>query len=387
MPPIPDIPGALLSNEHTDFLRKRVAHLCGLERYRFPGSQPISFSKKEMSRLEQEDYWIDRNDQYRSVSGFYFPHHTDIRRAIGDTILDGELVNDLDPQTHTRMKEWFFKPYEKVLREIPALRERPFDIQIKPMELSYHVDKVIREDVPKLQHETDGLIYTCAESAYVVGTDERILKWKPPSENSIDFRLELRFPPLPSEPSQPNLHAKPQFILKAWTGGRDRGKGKQRETYEYFDIMNVDDDEWEKMKTSGEQIDDRVIEVRWDIERLGWRMMRFRDDKPEGNHCSVVDKIVQSIIDGVEQAELIENADNIKRCWKEREMRRRNQPQLVPHPHPHHPHPQFNQPPPMRLMPSSQIPSSEGPPRLYTRLGPPILNKVQGPDVVEGMRR
>lgn len=25
------------------------------------------------------------------------------------------------------MKDWFFKPYEKVLREVPSLRDRPFE--------------------------------------------------------------------------------------------------------------------------------------------------------------------------------------------------------------------------------------------------------------------
>lgn len=48
------------------------------------------------------------------------------------------------------------------------------------MQPSYHVDKVIREDIPKLQHGNDGLIYTCAESAYVVGTDERMYALAPP---------------------------------------------------------------------------------------------------------------------------------------------------------------------------------------------------------------
>jgi mRNA guanylyltransferase len=76
------------------------------------------------------------------------------------------------------------------------------------------------------------------------------LKWKPPSENSIDFRLELRFPPLASSPAQPDLRAKPQFVLNVWLG-KERGgarddKGKQREVYEFFDVMGVDDAEWTK---------------------------------------------------------------------------------------------------------------------------------------------
>ena len=32
--------------------------------------------------------------------------------------------------------------------------------------------------------------------------------------------------------------------------------------------------------------------------------MRFRDDKPHGNHKSVVDNIIQSIIDGVEKEDV-----------------------------------------------------------------------------------
>lgn len=62
-------------------------------------------------------------------------------------------------------------------------------------------------------------------------------KWKPPSENSIDFKLVLRFPPSESDPSQPDYHAKPIFALHVWTGANN---------YEPFDVMQVKDEEWEK---------------------------------------------------------------------------------------------------------------------------------------------
>jgi len=55
------------------------------------------------------------------------------------------------------------------------------------------------------------------------------------------------------------------------------------------------------LKRSGEQIDDRIVEVHWDPEMSRWRMMRFRDDKPNGNHRSVVENIIQSIAEGVEK--------------------------------------------------------------------------------------
>jgi hypothetical protein len=56
------------------------------------------------------------------------------------------------------------------------------------------------------------------------------------------------------------------------------------------------------MKLSGEQVDDRIVEVHWDPTLDRWRMLRFRDDKPHGNYRTVVDNIIQSIADGVEKS-------------------------------------------------------------------------------------
>lgn len=53
-------------------------------------------------------------------------------------------------------------------------------------------------------------------------------------------------------------------------------------------------------KESGEQIDNRIIEVVWDADRQTWRKLRFRDDKLEGNYTTVVQSIIESIQDGVE---------------------------------------------------------------------------------------
>ena len=58
------------------------------------------------------------------------------------------------------------------------------------------------------------------------------------------------------------------------------------------------------MKESGEQVDDRIVEVYWETRANRWRMMRFRDDKPNGNFKTIVDNIIQSIIDGVEKEDV-----------------------------------------------------------------------------------
>lgn len=54
------------------------------------------------------------------------------------------------------------------------------------------------------------------------------------------------------------------------------------------------------MKQTGEQYDDRIIEVSWDSERGTWKYLRIRDDKEHANHRSILDKILISIQDGVE---------------------------------------------------------------------------------------
>ena len=67
------------------------------------------------------------------------------------------------------------------------------------------------------------------------------LKWKPPSENSIDFKLILRFPPSRYDSTKPDFHAKPLFLLHVWCGGEGANA-----KYEDYDDMYVTDDEWEE---------------------------------------------------------------------------------------------------------------------------------------------
>ncbi|KAG6820857.1 hypothetical protein H0H93_010684 [Arthromyces matolae] len=248
-------------------------------------------------------------------------------------------------------------------------------IKVKEINFSYHVDKVFAVDIPALHHDNDGLIYTCVSTPYTPGTDRNIMKWKPPSENSIDFKLVLRFPPLRNQPDKPDFHAKPVFFLYVWCGD-ERGKPK----YEQYDEMYVDDEEWQKLKLSGEQIDDRIVEVHWDTTLPRWRMMRFRDDKPNGNHVNVVENIIQSIVDGVEKDALLSRSAAIRNAWKQRLGA------TVPS-QAHNPTPQAHsrpQPPPISKhapAPSLQAAARYGP------LASSRWSKVSGPETYLGMQR
>lgn len=192
-------------------------------------------------------------------------------------------------------------------------------VLVKTQDVPYHISTVMRERIPGLMHGNDGLIFTSAESVYTPGTDPKMsveapsrpslavdmtadelafarvacrsIKWKPPSENSIDFRLQLKFPALATDPAQPDFCAKPLFLL-LMNHGRDGSH--------YYDVMDVPDAQWDEWKRSGEQYDDRVVEVTWDKADERWVFMRFRDDKFEGNYKTVVESIIRSIKDGVE---------------------------------------------------------------------------------------
>ncbi|KAG8978443.1 Dcp1p-Dcp2p decapping enzyme complex alpha subunit [Tulasnella sp. 425] len=409
MPPLPTLPGEFIeSRDEVNVLRSDVARLLGLESTSYwvceksDGIRVLVYIKLIPHSNEQEVYLIDRKNDYRRVHGLYIPHHEDPRNGLRDTLLDGELVLDVDPVTrretlrllafdclavdgtrimeksltsrYGKLQQWVFKPFAAMLSQFPNLAaDLPFDLQVKRMERSYSIASVLNEVIPKLQHGHDGLVYTCATTRYVVGTDDTLLKWKPPSENSVDFKLELRFPPSKTHPDGLDYYSKPTFVLLAWAGGNK---------YDYFDTMQVSEDEWERMKETGEQFDDRVVEVVWNFAERNWKILRFRDDKKHGNHRDVVTSVIESIQDGVEVDALLQGAAAVRTAWKQRESRGGNPPPHQPpvasrtgHPPPPPPQPPQSSAP----QPSIQLRWRPFPPNEYGR--------VSGPIMVAGMMR
>ncbi|KAG9010498.1 Dcp1p-Dcp2p decapping enzyme complex alpha subunit [Tulasnella sp. JGI-2019a] len=418
MSSVPALPGEIIRGEHAEYLKHAVRELLGINTTKFPGSQPVSFMKKDLARLEVEDYWvceksdgirvlvfimlvphtneqeiylIDRKNEYRRVNGLYFPHFEDPRMGLENTLLDGELVMDISPSgretlrllafdciavngisimeksltsRYGKLDQWVVRPFEKMLRDVPAMGSAlPFEIKVKRMERSYSIELVLKEVIPKLEHKHDGLIYSCASSGYVIGTDNRILKWKPPSENSIDFKLELRFPPSKLHGEGLDYYSKPTFLLMQWCGGKK---------YDFFDTIRISDEGWEKMKETCEQYDDRIVEVVWDFQEKNWKILRFRDDKTDGNHRDIVANILVSITDGVEVDELIKNAPEVRAAWKLRESSGPSAP---------------GQPPaPANTLPPRPPPQQQRQLR-YVPMPPNEYGRVSGPIMVAGMLR
>lgn len=392
--PVPDLDaiGIKAQPQLADQFRREVAQLLGRNNLSFPGSQPVSFSSRHLLELQKEDYYvcektdglrclmyfargdpesgtpeihylIDRKNDYRYVPGLHFPLPDDdtFQQFHVDTLVDGELVKDTYDDGSTQLKYLVFdcmvldgqslmhrtldkrlayfkekvlKPYNALYKRYPEEKQhRVFAVEDKSTQFSYGIEMMFREIIPKVKkiHGNDGLIFTCRSTPYKIGTDEHILKWKPPAENTIDFRMRLEF--LLLEPDSedesegvlepfPDYDSMPVFHLFVLYNSGD---------YRLFGEMHVTQPEWEGLKALQKPLDDTVVEC-YQNEQGQWRYLRLRDDKNDANHISTVEKVLESIQDRVTDEDLIRMAPTIKTAWKKRqaqtteeeERRRRN---------------------------------------------------------------
>ncbi|RMZ81097.1 hypothetical protein DV738_g2534, partial [Chaetothyriales sp. CBS 135597] len=273
--------------------RQEVANLLGRpHNTRFPGAQPVSFSARHLDQLKQRDYWvcektdgerfllwmtddgpgsarqvvylINRRNEYFYVPDFYFPHHSRRGEFHRDTILDGELVEDKHPDGRREInflvfdmltidgqsmmkrtldkRMGYFK--EQVLKPYQRDGRGPFAVKDKAIEFAYGLEKMFNEIIPKVKklHGNDGLIFTCRETEYHPGTDEHILKWKPPEENTVDFLMHIDYDAYPQA-----------FELWVYYGD-NRGEAEYRK----HDTLYVSPDEWERWKASGVPLQDSI---------------------------------------------------------------------------------------------------------------------------------
>ncbi|KAL9632930.1 MAG: hypothetical protein Q9164_004999 [Protoblastenia rupestris] len=366
---VPDIPGIRAAPDLTQSFRYEVANVLGRKQTSFAGAQPVSFAAKHFSQLQKQDYYvceksdgvrclmyltddgqgkqavylIDRKNDYYFVPELHFPKEGDETEFHTGSIVDGELVNDTQPNGTIEMKYLVFdclvldnnslmhrtldkrlayfrdkvyKPYQALYERYPdAIQHLPFLVKFKQMEFSYALERMFNEILPSLPHGNDGLIFTCRNSPYVHGTDEQILKWKPETENSIDFRMHLQFPIVDAESDDeddspyPDYSAFPQANLSVFGGDKDPDK--------YYGTMVLEPQEWEMMISLNRPLNHRIVECYLDKQHQ-WRFLRFRDDKKEANHISTVESVMQSIQDKVSKQDLINQSPKIREEWKKR---------------------------------------------------------------------
>lgn len=373
---VPRIPGDVMPDDINRQLQMEVAKLVGKRGHGFVGSQPVSFQKSHIEgNLMRRDYFvceksdglrclmfcildpngdeavflISRENNFYRVPDIHFPLPGDVNTCHNGTLIDGEIVVSKKPDGGKELRylmfdclamngsnlvhkfldkrlgyldREFFHPYFELRRQHPQnCLNFPFKVSMKNMQPAYRIPRVF-DSLDSLPHVSDGLIFTCCETPYIFGTDETLLKWKPSEENTVDFRLHLNIPIFVDEdlderdPDRQylNYDVKPGLELHVHNGGGN---------YSYFADLTMSDEKWKELKDLNEPLDERIVECNQDEDK-NWNLLRFRDDKSDGNFITVLQKVLKSIEDSVTKEELIEESPAIERNFKQRMLERQN---------------------------------------------------------------
>jgi len=142
---------------------------------------------------------------------------------------------------------------------------------------------------------------------YEFGTDKHILKWKPPHENTIDFKLRLgAFPTIDPEDGEEGLIIDYDAMPEHFELLVNHGRGD----YRPFAQLAVTEADWEVLKSLNQRLDGRIIECfrdtdgSWKYKKDDDGTPRWRDDKPDANHISTVDSVLDSIQNPVTEQDL-----------------------------------------------------------------------------------
>ncbi|KAK9290060.1 hypothetical protein L1049_008224 [Liquidambar formosana] len=309
----------------------------------FPGSHPVSLNRDNLQLLRQRYYYatwkadgtrymmlitvdgcylIDRNFCFRRVQMRFPCKHTNeglAEKTHHFTLLDGEMIIDTMPDSQKQERRYLiydmmainqvsvierpfnerWKMLEKEVIE-PRNYERqniyqsrnpyyrydlePFRVRRKDFWLLSTVTKLLKEFIPRLSHDADGLIFQGWDDPYVPRTHEGLLKWKYPEMNSVDFLFEMD---------------NDRQLLYLY----ERGKKKLMEGNRV-----VFKDDSDPASYSG-----KIVECSWDSEEDVWVCMRIRTDKSTPNDFNTYKKVMRSIRDNITEDILLNEISEIIR--------------------------------------------------------------------------
>uniref|UniRef100_A0A8D0G5D8 mRNA-capping enzyme n=1 Tax=Sphenodon punctatus TaxID=8508 RepID=A0A8D0G5D8_SPHPU len=341
-------------------IQQKCQQFCAWEGSGFPGAQPVSMEKQNIKLLEQkpykvswkadgtrymmmidgknEVYMIDRDNSVFHVFNLEFPFRKDLRAHLTNTLLDGEMIIDkVNGQVVPRYliydiikfsgqpvgecdfnirlacieKEIIFPRHEKMKNGQIDKAQEPFSVRNKPF-FDIHAARKLLEGsfAREVSHEVDGLIFQPI-GKYRPGRCDDILKWKPPSLNSVDFRLKI------TRIGGEGLLTQNVGLL--YVGSFDRPFAQIKVTKEL------------------KQYDNKIIECKF--ENNSWVFMRQRVDKSFPNAYNTALAVCNSIQNPVTKVMLFEF---IERCMAASQGQTRKHPldpdtELMPPPPPKRP--------------------------------------------------
>lgn len=372
-----DVVGEEVHEEQANEIRSVVSYFCGQGGNRFPGSQPVSLARENMDQIAKQEYhvtWkadgtrymlllmkdgcylVDRKFAVRRVQmRFPAPLKTHGVAVHHCTLLDGEMVvDDLAPGKQRRR----FLAYDVMALLGEKLVDRPFVDRISlihshvvhPRNLflidagksgSYNFSKepfsirqkdffplskteeFIRNFIPNLTHECDGLIFQPSRMKYLTGTMDTLLKWKFTHLNSVDFLFKLTW--VPGSAPAPKL----------FVGGEGRDLIPVHEPSGEFTLGGVDEPDRAPDGTQLSDLDGHIVECTWDrgagVAGGGgggaWRYLRVRTDKDTPNFVAVYRHTLQSILDDITSEEIIDFVGGVVQQQRQQPHQQPNQQQ------------------------------------------------------------
>ncbi|XP_072534742.1 mRNA-capping enzyme [Salminus brasiliensis] len=316
-------------------VQRKCQEFCEWEKSGFPGAQPVSMDRRNIRLMEQngykvswkadgtrymmlidgknEVYMIDRDNSIFHIANLEFPFRKDMNSHLSNTLLDGEMIIDkVNGQPIPRYliydiikingqpvgqcdfsrrllcieKEIIFPRSEKIkMGQIDKTKE-PFSVRNKPFFDINAARKLLEGSfTSQVSHEVDGLIFQPI-GKYKPGRCDDILKWKPPSLNSVDFRLKI---------------------------SKVGGEGLIPQTVGLLYVGNYDVP-FAQMKVSKElkQYDNKIIECTF--KNNTWVFMRQRIDKSFPNSYDTAMAVCNSIQFPVTKENLLEFLDRCAQC-------------------------------------------------------------------------
>jgi len=302
-------------------VQKMAQQMCAWRKNGFPGAQPVSMDLKNLEMLGQkpfkvswkadgvrymmlingsnEVYMLDRDNAIFHVPKLIFPKRKDLNMHISNTLLDGEMIIDqVDGKPVPRYLIYDIIKFENIdvggcdfgtrmlciNKEIIGARhaaiiqgrldktKEPFSVRIKEFWDIFSSQSILEGKFSEqLSHETDGLIFQPAsdKDKYHCGRCSDMLKWKPPSLNSVDFKLKII--------REEKIGMLPETKGLLYVGGLDAP----------FSSMKVTKD----LKA----LDNKIVECHWDPEKNSWVFMRQRTDKSFPNAYTTAMGVCESI--------------------------------------------------------------------------------------------
>ncbi|EPR79324.1 mRNA capping enzyme subunit alpha [Spraguea lophii 42_110] len=364
--------GKLVPQKDTLFLLRKIYDIIQKKRTgdNFPGMHPVTFHRYHFPLLLKEDFLVcEKSDGLRlqlfvvnikDVTHLFFydrklafykiPFNCKIPE---DYLFDVEFLVENDNvhflvfDTLVFKNKQIFKAnllerltmaqsFVKLLQNINF----PIKTTIKRMYKSYGIVDAYKNNTQSV--ETDGLIFTPINEPYSLGSSKKLLKWKPPHLNTIDFLIK-------------NTHVKNIYKLYCYTkegkevffdyfidineaeqSNNDYGKDSKSNTNENISEKGKRKLEEESPKKQikieeNKDYDNKIGEFTFDKEKHTvditdgsiikgcWALYKIREDKKRPNPIRIVVNILESMEDEVEYNDFLCYVKDIRNNWKERE--------------------------------------------------------------------